>query len=817
MELRVAPIGPSVAGSLLAYAAMLPSGTATTLHVPSEFATIQSAIDAATHGDTALVHPGTYVETLDFLGKEIVVSGTAPSDSIVVAGTVVDAGGAGSVVRFDSGEGPDALITGLTLTGGSGTALGGEGSYAGGGIYCFESSPTVRRCVVSENEAWCGGGICLWRSNATIDSCTIIGNWGTGLDTASGGGIACVDSCAPLIEESLIVGNNNNNGFGGGVAVLWGASPLLRGCEIRDNRTSGNNFVGGGIGFFESEGALLDRCRIEQNAISPHSYTRGLGIGGLLSTALIRDSEIVNHRDYWAAALYWKGSYLAIESCRIADNRHGIWCDESIVEVTDTRIEDNTFTHGRAAGIDATDSILHLSRCTIRRNFPYYSESKGGGISLSGGELHVIDSDIRDNGSYYGGGAHVQGAELVRMTRCQVTGNGAVAGGGFSLSEVATVVIEDCAFRDNRAIGYYGGAGGAIWIDSSRTIDLDRCTLEHNEAALRGGGASLRGTDVRVHGCRFVDNRTVGTHWNPGQSGGGLQVEGGRVSLESCVFAGNEADLAGGGVSGFADTLVVANCEVRNNTLVNNDTNVMGGGLYLVAADSLYIAKSVVSGNSSANYGGGVYASAPFVLIKHSSVVDNDVRGVGTGYYGGGGLCITGERVVAIRNSTVLRNRAGAGGGITSFANETRIENSAISGNISLDDDTAAVYGVGWDNSFQVRNTIVWGNTGAQIAGWNPDGIHIRYSNIEAGWPGEGNIDEDPRFRARGAYEALLAPGSRCIDSGDPELEDGVSDDHRLWPDRYRNAARSDMGAYGGPWNYGWLPPLAPAESRVTR
>ena len=47
---------------------------ATTLNVPGIlYPTIQSAINAAVNGDTVLVQPGTYYETIDFLGKEITI------------------------------------------------------------------------------------------------------------------------------------------------------------------------------------------------------------------------------------------------------------------------------------------------------------------------------------------------------------------------------------------------------------------------------------------------------------------------------------------------------------------------------------------------------------------------------------------------------------------------------------------------------------------------------------------------------------------------------------------------------------------------
>ena len=110
-----------------------------------------------------------------------------------------------------------------------------------------------------------------------------------------------------------------------------------------------------------------------------------------------------------------------------------------------------------------------------------------------------------------------------------------------------------------------------------------------------------------------------------------------------------------------------------------------------------------------------------------------------------------------------------------------------------------------------------WGGTMASmvnsiVRGGGPDQIDVangvldvRWTNVEGGWPGEGNIDADPLFRSYRGFDYLLAPGSPSIDTGDPTIEDGIWDRHPRWPRWYPNGARSDMGAYGGPENAGWL------------
>ena len=99
------------------------------------FCTIQTGIDAAGSGDTVLVSPGTYHETIDFIGKGVTLRSIAGPDA-----TTIDASGLNdSVVKCVSGEGPDAVLQGFTIT-------GGAGAIEGGGMSNIRSSPTMWKC-----------------------------------------------------------------------------------------------------------------------------------------------------------------------------------------------------------------------------------------------------------------------------------------------------------------------------------------------------------------------------------------------------------------------------------------------------------------------------------------------------------------------------------------------------------------------------------------------------------------------------------------------------------------------------------------------
>jgi pectin methylesterase-like acyl-CoA thioesterase len=115
-------------------AATLTVGICKLLHVPSQYPTIQAAIDAAVYRDTVIIAPGTYTgagnKNLDFGGKAITVRSTDPEDANVVAATVINCQDSGRGFNFHSGEDANSVVSGLTITGGMIVS-----SYLGGGAF----------------------------------------------------------------------------------------------------------------------------------------------------------------------------------------------------------------------------------------------------------------------------------------------------------------------------------------------------------------------------------------------------------------------------------------------------------------------------------------------------------------------------------------------------------------------------------------------------------------------------------------------------------------------------------------------------------
>jgi hypothetical protein len=234
---------------------------ARTIKVPATQPTIQAGINAAENGDVVMVAPGTYLENINFYGKAITVKSSRGAKV-----TIIDGGGAGPIVTFAGGEGPNSVLEGFTIQHGS-------TSNEGGGIYISTSSPTVEDNIVTENTAGNGGGgIAVEFSSALVKGNTVTNNSQVLDDSGGvgGGGILVGGAGAAEIIGNIVENNNWLSAEGGGISLFAAGAPALENNIVTGNAA---NDQGGGIWIVNESNAV-----IVQNLIYNNTAFQGSGI-----------------------------------------------------------------------------------------------------------------------------------------------------------------------------------------------------------------------------------------------------------------------------------------------------------------------------------------------------------------------------------------------------------------------------------------------------------------------------------------------------------------------------------------------------------
>jgi fibronectin type III domain protein/parallel beta helix pectate lyase-like protein/IPT/TIG domain-containing protein len=234
-----------------------PAGAAATLQVPANYPTIQAAINAAANGDTVRVAPGTYVENIDFLGKEITVESESGPDV-----TIIDGNQTGNVVKINVASGLKPVLRGFTIRNGKPVSNG-----HGGGVQTQGGQPLIEGNAVVSNRACSAPGIEARFSGATIRGNTISNNFQSGCSGGGGGGVSIGGSGSVQVIGNLISGNSHGSS-GGGIDLFAAGTPTISGNIISGN-TAGTG-SGGGIDLVNTSNAL-----IVNNVIAGNSAAKG--------------------------------------------------------------------------------------------------------------------------------------------------------------------------------------------------------------------------------------------------------------------------------------------------------------------------------------------------------------------------------------------------------------------------------------------------------------------------------------------------------------------------------------------------------------
>jgi parallel beta-helix repeat protein len=337
--------------------------------------TIQTGLDKATNGWTVLIADGTYTgagnKNLDFVGKAIHLKSVGGA-----ANCIIDCENSGRGFYFHSSETNNAIVEGFTIR-------NGNAGY-GGGVSCYESSPTFTNCTVSGNSAnnKYGGGVYCWDSSSpTFTNCTISDN-----SAASGGGVYCITSRNPTFTNCTI-SDNSGADSGGGVYCWDSSSPTFTNCTISDN--SAND--GGGVYCEAYSSPTFTNCTISDNS----SASDGGGVNcHFLSSPTFTDCTISdNSADYWGGGVFcWDSSSPIFTNCTIsgnsADYGGGVLCYEN---------SRATFRNSIIWGNTANSSghqIYTDHDCSVTLSYSCYANSTD---DIAGAGQVNPDNSINDN------------------------------------------------------------------------------------------------------------------------------------------------------------------------------------------------------------------------------------------------------------------------------------------------------------------------------------------------------------------------------------------------------------------------------------
>ncbi|MDR4478170.1 MAG: choice-of-anchor Q domain-containing protein [Nitrospira sp.] len=212
------------------------------------------------------------------------------------------------------------------------------------------------------------------------------------------------------------------------------------------------------------------------------------------------------------------------------------------------------------------DALVRLSGLTLTQGGVDGTEGRGGALSIQGDSprVEITNSVIENNAASWRGG-------------------GIYANAGSN----SALLISDSMIRNNEAGGGGQGGGGGIWAKVGY-FGLTRVTVTGTIDGGQGGGLLLSVKDADIFRSAITQNH--------GGNGAGLKIDKGTVVIGQSTIAQNVAANTGGGIA-----VLGGDVTLRDVTLVGNQAAVQAGGLWhFVDADGVVrLRNTILAGNSS--------------------------------------------------------------------------------------------------------------------------------------------------------------------------------------------------------------------------
>lgn len=342
----------------------------------------------------------------------------------------------------------------------------------------------------------------------------------------------------------------------------------------------------------------------------------------------------------------------------------------------------------------------------------------------------------------------------------------------------SNTVLDGFVIRAGNANGrsIHSNGGGMLNRDGSNPVIVD-CRFLGNITTGSGGGMYIENSSPHLIRCRFGDN-SLG-----GNSGGALYCKDGSPDLTECQFIRNSGGV-GGAVAFYGSGIpVLKHCEFRENSAS------FGGGLYSRDNCNPIVIDCKFENNWAGYTGGALEIRGGNPSFTRCQIINNEA---GEYDWGGSGISAFGG-TITFESCTVTGNYSYEnGGGMFVWNGIVYMENCTFSDNTAADMGGGIFLFSHLSGSATLRSCILWNENATEVEGKT---ISVQYSDVEGGYIGTGNKNEDPLFVDAAGGDYHLRWDSPCIDTGDPGYIPQPSDKDINKEPRVMRANRVDMGS----------------------